>query len=166
MHCKERNNKNRWKQHKKLRTAMMKRFKKGRGKKQANLMIGKIGTQKVKVTQREFELSYLLIRVLFSHLIWVNHTTRLALWQNQSVWLNVISVDFVVAFTLVTIVFKIAIHYLKLSYFVYFFLETRFTTLIKKHVINRFVLYKKKVCLLYLLEFFRISLLIRVSYQS
>jgi hypothetical protein len=51
----EKSNRNKWKQLKKLRIAMMRKYRREKGKKQVRWMTGKTGIQRVKGTLRESE---------------------------------------------------------------------------------------------------------------
>jgi hypothetical protein len=55
MPFKERSNKSKWRQHKKQKTAMTKKSRRGNGKKRVRWMIGKIGIQREKETLKESE---------------------------------------------------------------------------------------------------------------
>jgi hypothetical protein len=55
MRFREKSNRNKWKQPKKLRTAMMRKYRREKGKKQVRWMTGKTGIQRVKETLRESE---------------------------------------------------------------------------------------------------------------
>jgi hypothetical protein len=55
MHFKEKSNRNKWKQHKKPKTAMMRKFWREKGKRIVRWMIGRIGIRRAKVTLKESE---------------------------------------------------------------------------------------------------------------
>jgi len=55
MPCKGKSSKNKWKQHKRPKTAMMKKFRRGKERRQARWMIGRIGIRKARETPKEFE---------------------------------------------------------------------------------------------------------------
>jgi len=55
MPYREKNNRKQWRLHKRLKTAMTKKCKRGRERKQAKWMIGRIGIQKARETPKEFE---------------------------------------------------------------------------------------------------------------
>jgi len=55
MLCSGKSSKNKWKQHKRRKTAMMKKFRRGKERRQVRWMIGRIGIQKARETPKEFE---------------------------------------------------------------------------------------------------------------
>jgi hypothetical protein len=55
MRFKEKSNRKKWKQHRKLKTAMTKKSWRGKGKRIVRWMIGRIGIRRAKVTLKESE---------------------------------------------------------------------------------------------------------------
>jgi hypothetical protein len=55
MRFKEKSNRNKWKQHRKLKTAMTKKSWRGKGKRIVRWMIGRIGIRRAKETLKESE---------------------------------------------------------------------------------------------------------------
>jgi hypothetical protein len=55
MRFKEKSNRNKWKQHKKPKTVMMRKFWREKGKRIVRWMIGRIGIRRAKVTLKESE---------------------------------------------------------------------------------------------------------------